>query len=69
MDDEPKFIRTPQGEFVLSEPVADLGFSIGRSGTLPRLRLQTTGATVIWADVPLEQIERFVGQWQKLLRR
>ncbi len=69
MPDEPKFIRTPQGEFVLSDPVADLGFSIGPAGTSPRLRLQIPDATVIWADVPLEQIKRFVEQWNKWLRR
>ena len=69
MPNEPKFIRTLQGEFVLSDPVAYLGLEIGPSGTSPRLRLQMPDATVIVADVPLEQIERFVEQWNKWLRR
>ena len=67
MPNQPTFNRTPDGEFLLSEPIADLGFSIGGSGTSPQLRLQTTSGNVIWAEVPKDQIERFVRQWQKLL--
>lgn len=68
MNDAPRLDRSPQGEFALHDPIIDLGFALGPTGTPPRIRLETKNGTVIWATVPDRALlERFVRQWQKLL--
>ena len=64
---QPPLQRTPRGEFVVSEPITDLGFELGLTGTRPKLRLETTSGTVIWAETNRDQIERFVRQWVALV--
>ena len=65
---QPPLQRTPRGEFVVSEPITDLGFELGLTGTRPKLRLETTSGPVIWAETNRDQIERFVRQWVKAAR-